>query len=204
MNQRTLLRVIAVTGTLLLSGYGNAESQAQQPPLTNKTISLKGIPLGKPGVTDALKKMCVVKKFNTMNDRCSFMDRKSMVLVDYETLANAFALITLSGDGALVNVSIDGSTQEMLTLAKALEKKYGKPLKKNTVIKKEIGTQLDTGNFVVKESEGNKLDKATFIWIDGQGTRITVESVYSDYDKGGVVIEASSVTAQDTTEKKAK
>ena len=200
MNPRILLSMIAVTGALLFSGYGNAESQAQK----KGTISFKGIPLGKPGVKDALQKMCKGKKFNSKNDRCSFTDERSTILLDYETLADAFALVTLSSDQALIKVVIDGSTQEMLTLAKALEKKYGKPLKKNTKVKVEIGTELDKGTFVVKESEGVQLDKETSIWVDDQGSRITVESIYSDYDKGGVVIESSSVAAHDTAEKKAK
>lgn len=217
MNQRILLSVIAVTGALLFSSYGNAESQAQkksspseewspQKQISNKTkqtISFKGIPMGKPGTKDALQKMCTGKKFNTMNDRCSFTDERSMMLLDYETLINAFALVTLNSDKALVKVVIDGSTQEMLALAKALEKKYGVPLKKKTIVKKEIGTQLDQGTFGLKEVEGAQLDKETFIWVDDQGSRITVDSIYSDYNKGGVVIESPSVAAQDS-EKKTK
>ena len=218
MNQRILLSIIAVTGALLFSNYGNAESQAQkkssplveQPPQkqlsnkTNQTIFFKGIPLGKPGAKDALQKICMGKKFNSISDRCSFTDASSMILLDYEILVDAIALITLSSDKALIKVVIDGSTQEMLALAKALEKKYGKPLKKNTIVKKEIGTQIDKGTFVLKEAEGTQLDKETFIWVDDQGSRITVESIYSDYDKGGVIVESSSVTAQDPAEKKAK
>jgi len=211
MNQRTLLSIIAVTGALLFSNHGNAESQAQKkssPSLeqllnkTNQTISFKGIALGKPGAKDALQKICKGKKFNTIQDRCSFTDESSMILLDYETLVDAIALVTLSSDKALVKVVIDGSTQEMLALAKALEKKYGKPLKKNTIVKKEIGTQTDKGTFALKEVEGAQLDKETFIWVDGQGSRITVESIYSDYDKGGVIVESSSVAAQDSAEKK--
>lgn len=217
MKQRILMSIVAVACALLFSSYGNAESQAQkkssssaeqlpQGQLSNKTtqtISFKGIPLGKPGAKDALQKMCRGKKFNTMNDRCSFADERSTVLLDYETLVNAIALVTLSNDKALIKVVIDGSTQEMLALAKALEKKYGKPLKKNTKVKKEIGTQVDQGTFVVKESEGTQLDKETFVWVDDQGSRITVDSIYSDYNKGGVVIESSSsVSAQDSAEKR--
>lgn len=216
MKQRILMSIVAVVCALLFSSYGNAESQAQkkssssaeqqpQGQLSNKTtqtIFFKGIPLGKPGVKDALQKMCRGKQFNTMNDRCSFADERSTVLLDYETLVNAVALVTLSNDKALIKVVIDGSTQEMLALAKVLEKKYGKPLKKNTKVKKEIGTQ-DQGTFVVKESEGTQLDKETFVWVDDQGSRITVDSIYSDYNKGGVVIESSSsVSAQNSAEKR--
>lgn len=219
MNQRILLSIIAVAGTLLFSSYGNAESQTQKessssekqapqmqlPNRTKQAISFKGIALGKPGVKGALQKICKGKKFNTMNDRCSLTDEKSMILVDYETLANTFALITLGSDEGLIKVVIDGSTQEMLALAKALEKKYGKPLTRNSKVKKEIGTQLDTGNFVVKESEEAQLDKETFVWMDDQGSRIMVESIYSDYDKGGVTIESSaSVAARDAAVKRAK
>lgn len=194
-----MLPVIVATLAMLFSGYANAEPQAQNQlsDKTAQTISFKGIPLGKPGVTEALQKMCKAKKFNTISDRCSFTEEKSMILLDYETLVNAIALVTLNSDKALVKVAIDGSTQEMLGLAQALEKKYGKPLKKNTTIKREIGTQTDKGTFVLKEAEEAKLDKETFIWVDGQNSRITVESVYSDYDKGGVVIESSSSAAQD-------
>ena len=218
MNQRILLSFFAVAAALYFPVDGRAESLAQkkssssveQPPQeqpshkTNQTISFKGIPLGKPGVKDALQKMCKGKKFNTTNDRCSFADEKSMVLVDYENLPNTFALVTLSSDKALTKVVIDGSTQQMLALAKALEKKYGEPLKKTAKVKKAIGTQVDQGTFVVKEAEGTQLDKETFIWVDSQGSRITVESIYSDYDKGGVTIESSSVAAQDTAGNKAK
>lgn len=218
MNQRISLPIIAVIGTLLFSSYASAESQAQQkntpsaeqPPqnqLPNKTkgaISFKGIPLGKPGVTDALLKICKLKKFNTTNDRCSFAEGAGMMLVDYESVSNAFALVTLNSDKAITKVVIDGSTQEMLALAKALEKKYGTPLKKNTTVKKAIGMQLETGNFVVDEEKGTPLDKETFIWVDDQGSRITVESIYSDYDKGGVAIEFSSVATQDSAAKKSK
>ena len=217
MNQRILLSVIAVTGALLFSGYANAESQAQkktgspaaaqkQPPgKANQTISFKGIPLGKPGVKDALQKMCKGKKFNSMHDRCSFADESNVILLDYETLLDAIASVTLSSDEALIKVVIDGSTQEMLTLAKALEKKYGEPLKKHAKVKTEMGVLLETGAFVVKEAEGNQLDKETFVWMDEQGSRITVESIYSDYNKGGVAIESpSSVAAQDSAAKKVK
>lgn len=219
MNQRILLSIIAVTSTLLFSSHGNAESRAQEkssssveqspqkqlPNKTNQTISFKGIPLGKPGIKDALQKMCIGKKFNTIQDRCSFAEEKSMMLLDYETMVDAIALVTLSSDKALIKVVIDGSTQEMLTLAKALEKKYGKPLKENTTVKKEIGIQSDKGAFVLKEVKEAQLDKETFIWVDNQGSRITVESIYSDYDKGGVVIESSSlVAAQGSAEKRAK
>src|SRR3990167_2429924 len=110
MNQRTLLSIIAVTGALLFSNHGNAESQAQkksspsveQPPQkqlsnkTNQTISFKGISLGKPGAKDALQKICMGEKFNSMSDRCSFTDESSVILLDYETLVNAIALVTLS------------------------------------------------------------------------------------------------------------
>ena len=86
-----------------------------------------------------------------------------------------------------------------------LEKRYGKPLKTTAIVKKEIGIQLDKGTFGLKEVEGAQLDKETFSWIDDQGSRITVESIYSDYDKGGVIIESSSlVTAQDPAGKRAK
>jgi len=203
MNQRILLSIIAVTGALLFSSYGNAESHAQiksspsveQPPqmqLSNKTkgaISFKGIPLGKPGAKGALQKMCMEKKFNPKHDRCSFQDERSQILLNYENLVDTFALVTLSSDKALIKVEMDGSTQEMLALAKTLEAKYGNPLKKNTKIKNAIGTQLD---------------RETFIWMDDQGSRITVDSIYYDYNKGGVVIESSSIAAQDTAEKKAK
>lgn len=219
MNQRILLSIIAVTSTLLFSIHGNAESRAQEkssssveqspqkqlPNKTNQTISFKGIPLGKPGIKDALQKMCMGKKFNTIQNRCSFAEEKSMMLLDYETMVDAIALVTLSSDKALIKVVIDGSTQEMLTLAKALEKKYGKPLKENTTVKKEIGIQSDKGAFVLKEVKEAQLDKEIFIWVDDQGSRITVESIYSDYDKGGVVIESSSlVAAQGSAEKRAK
>ena len=215
MNQRTLLSIIAVTGALLFSNHGNAESQAQkksspsveqppqkQPDKTNQTISFKGIPLGKPGIKNALQKICMGKKFNSMKDRCSFTDEKSMILLDYESLVDAIALVTLSSDKALIKVVIDGSTQEMLALAKALEKKYGKPLKKNTIIKKEIGTQTEKGTFALKEVKEAQLDKETFIWVDDQGSRITVESIYSDYNMGGVTVESSPVAAQYSAEKK--
>jgi len=213
MNPRILLSIIAVAGALLFSSHGNAEPQAQKksgssveqlPNKTNQTISFKGIPLGKPGATDALQKICIGKKFNTISDRCSFTDEKSTILLDYETLVNAIAQVTLSSDKALIKVVIDGSTQEMLTLAKALEKKYGAPLKKNTVVKKEIGTQTDKGTFGLKEAKEAQLDKEAFIWVDDQGSRIIVESIYSDFDMGGVTIESSPVAAQGSAEKKAK
>lgn len=218
MNQRIRLSIIAVTGVLLFSAYAHAEAQAQkksspsaeQPPqqeLPNKTkqkISFKGIPLGKPGITKDLQKMCLRKKFNTIHDRCSFTDEKSTILLDYETLVDSFALVTLSSDKAVVKVVIDGSTEQMLTLAKALEKQYGAPLKKKTIVKKEVGTEVDQGTFVMKEAEGAQLDKETFTWVDEQGSRITVESVYFDFDKGGVAIEAPSLAAQGAAEKKAK
>ena len=213
MNPRILLSIIAVTGALLFSSHGNAESQTQKksgssaeqlPGKANQTFSFKGIPLGKPGAKDALQKICMGEKFNTISDRCSFTDEKSMILLDYETLVDAIALVTLNSDKALVKVVIDGSTQEMLALAKALEKKYGAPLKKNTVIKKEIGTQLDKGTFGLKEVKEAQLDKEIFIWVDDQGSRIIVESIYSDFDMGGVTVESSPVAAQGSAEKKAK
>lgn len=208
MNQlRILLQIMAVAGVLLFSSYGNAESQAQKQlsSKANQTISFKGIPLGKPGAREALQKICMGKKFNSMNDRCSFTGERSMILLDYETLVDAFASVTLNSDKALVKIVIDGSTQEMLALAKALEKKYGVPLKKKSIVKIEIGTEVDKGNFVVKEAEGTQLDKETFIWVDDQGSRITIESIYSDYDKGGVLIESSLlVAAQDAAAKRAK
>lgn len=206
MNQRILLSIIAITGALLFSGYGNAESQPQKQlsSNTNQAISFKGMALGKPGVKDVLKKMCAGKKFNTLHDRCSFTDASVMILLDYETLADAFAVVVLDSEGALIKVGIDGSTQEMLALAKALEKKYGEPLKKKTIVKKAVGTLLDTGNFELKETEASQLDKETFVWVDNQGSRIIVQSIYSDYDKGGVVIETASAAARDPAEKKAK
>lgn len=203
MNQRILLSIMAVTGALLFSSYGNAESQAQkksspsieqspQKQVSNKTkgaISFKGVALGKPGVKNALQKMCMEKKFNSKYDRCSFTDVSSQVLLNYENLVDSFALLTLGSDGALIKVEIDASTPDMLGLAKALETKYGTPLKEKTIVKNAIGTQLD---------------KETFVWVDDQGTRITIESIFYDYNKGGVVIEASSAAAQGSAEKKAK
>ena len=204
MNQRILPSIIAIAGALLFSGYCNAESQAQkksspsieQPPqnqVSNKTkeaISFKGIPMGKPGVKDALQKMCTAKKFNSNNDRCSFTDERSTILLDYENMVNAIAMVTLGSDKALARVEIEGSTQDMLALAKALEKKYGKPQKKSTVVENAIGI---------------KQDKDTFIWVDDKGSRIAINSIYYDYNKGGVVIESSSaVAAQDAAENKAK
>lgn len=216
MNQRILINV-AVAGALLFSSYGHAESEAlkkssssteqlPQKQISNKTlqaISFKGVPLGKAGVKDALKKMCKEKKFNTLNDRCSFADERSTVLLDYETLMDSVALITLSSDKALVKVVIDGSTQEMLTLAKALEKKYGKPAKQNAKLKKEIGIQ-EQGTFVVKETEGAQLEKDTFVWEDDRGSRITIESIYTDYNQGGVTIQSPPVSVQDTANKREK
>ncbi|HUW26904.1 MAG TPA: hypothetical protein VMW07_10325 [Gallionella sp.] len=206
MKQQVLLSVIAMAGALLFSGYGNAESQPQKQisSNTNQVISFKDIPLGKPGVIDTLKKMCAVKKFNTMHDRCSFTDESIMVLLDYETLVDAFAVIVLDNNGALIRVEIDGSTQEMLTLAKALEKKYGEPLKKKGKVKKAIGILLDTGSFELKETEESQLDREAFVWVDDQGSRVIVQSIYSDYDKGGVVIESSLAAARDAAGKKAK
>ena len=200
MNQRHLLSIIAFAGALLFSGYGNAESDTQKKssPLpdqpqqaSNKakgTISFKGIPLGKPGVKKALQKICMEKKFNPKFDRCSFDDKSSQILLNYENLVDNFALVTVGSDESLVKVEIDSSTPEMLGLAKALEAKYGKPQKTSTIIKNAIGTQFD---------------KDTFVWVDDQGSRITIESIYYDYNKGGVVIESASA-AQDTAGKKAK
>lgn len=211
MNRRTLLPMIAVTGALLFSGYGiaghqvktgSAVEQSPQQQIPKKTITFNGIPLGKPGVEGALLKICKGKKFNTMDDRCSFDEEGRMILLDYETLIDTIAMVAVSKDKALTKVVIDGSTQEMLTLAQALEKKYGKPQKQSSIVKKEIGTLLDTGNFELKEAEGSQLNKETFVWVDEQGSRITVESVYSDYDKGGVTIESSA--SHDAAEKKAK
>lgn len=200
MNQRTLLSIIAVTGALLFSSYGNAEAQAQkksspsaEQPLSGKAkgaLSFKGIPLGKPGVKGAVQKMCMEKKFNSNFDRCSFKDKSSQILLNYENLIDNFALVTLGSDDALVKVEIDSSTPEMLGLAKALETKFGKPQKTSTTIKNAIGTQFD---------------KDTFVWVDEQGSRITIESIFYDYNKGGVVIEsASAIAAQEAAAKKAK
>lgn len=204
MKQRTLLSIIAVTGALLFSSYGNTESQAQknssfsaeQPPqkqLSNKTkgtISFKGIPLGKPGVKNALQKMCMEKTFNPKFDRCSFNDKTSQILLNYENLVDTFAVITLGSDEALIKVEIDGSTPGMLALAKTLETKYGKPQKEDTTVKNAIGTQQA---------------KETFTWVDDQGSRITINSIYYDFNRGGVVFESSPpVAAQGAAEKKAK
>lgn len=206
MNQRILLSIIAAVGVLLFSSYGHAETvpQKQLSSNTTQTISFNGIPLGKPGVKDALQKMCVKKKFNPLQDRCSFTDNSSVMLLDYETLVDSIATVTLSSDMALVKVVIDGSTEQMLTLAEALEKKYGKPYRKSAILKKEIGTQLDEKTFGIKEVEGIQLDKEIFVWIDDQGSRIIVESIYSDFDKGGVTIEPSPAAAQNPAAKKAK
>lgn len=198
MNQRILLSVIAVIGALFFSSYTGAESQAQQDQAPSKikgAISFKGIPLGKPGITDALQKMCKSKKFNITNDRCSFAEGGSMMLVDYESASNVFALVTLNGEKAITKVAIEGSTQEMLALAKALEKKYGAPLKKHTTVKKAIGMQLSTGSFGVDEEKGIPLDKEIFVWVDDKGSRIIVESIYSEYDKGGAIIELAPAEA---------
>lgn len=203
MNQRTLLSITVIAGALLFSSYCSAESLAQkkssssieqpQEQVSNKakgTISFKGISLGKPGVKGALQKMCMEKKFNPKFDRCSFNDEISQVLLNYENLVDAFGLVTVGSDEALIKVVIDGSTQEMLALAKNLEKKYGKPLNNKTIVTNAIGT---------------KQDKETFIWVDDQGSRITIESIYYDYNKGGVVIEsASSIAAQNAGGKKTK
>lgn len=204
MKQWTLLSIIAITGALLFSGYGNAESQAQkkgstsaeqlpQKQLPNKakgTISFKGIPLGKPGVKKALQKMCMEKKFNPNFDRCSFNDEISQILLNYENLVDAFAIVTLGSDEALAKVVINGSTPDMLALAKALEAKYGKPQQEHMTVKNAIGIQQD---------------KETFVWVDDHGSRITIESIFYDYNRGGVVIEsASSIAAQDAAAKKAK
>lgn len=206
MNQRILLSIIAVTGALFLSGYGYAESSPQQQLSSNttQTISFNGIPLGKPGVKEALQKMCVKKKFNTLQERCAFTDISSVMLLDYETLVDSIAMLTVNSDMALTKVVIDGSTEEMLALAKTLEKKYGKPHRKSAILKKEIGTQLDEKTFGIKEVEGIQLDKEIFVWIDEQGSRIIVESIYSDYNKGGVTIEPSPAAAQNSAAKKAK
>ncbi|MDE2118536.1 MAG: hypothetical protein KGJ19_08065 [Betaproteobacteria bacterium] len=203
MKQRTLLSIIAVTGALLFSSYGNAEAQAQkkggpaaeQPQMQTSSkvkgaITFKGIPLGKPGVKGALQKMCMEKKFNPAHDRCSFNDKSSQILLNYESLVDNFALVTLGSDDALTKVEINSSTPELLGLAKALEAKYGKPQKTSTVIKNAIGT---------------KFDKDTFVWVDDQGSRITIESIFYDFNKGGVVIEsAAAIAAQDAAAKKAK
>lgn len=203
MKQRTLLSIIAVTGALLFSGYGNAEAQAQkkgspaaaQPQAQTSSkakgmIAFKGIPLGKPGVKGALQKMCMEKKFNPEHDRCSFKESSSQLMLNYESLVDNFALVTMGSDEALIKVEIDSSTPELLALAKALEAKYGKPQKTSTVIKNAIGTQFD---------------KDTFVWVDDQGSRITIESIFYDYNKGGVVIEsAAAIAAQAAAAKKAK
>ncbi len=202
MNQRTSLSIIVVIGALLFSSHGHAElPQKQISSNTNQTISFNGIPLGKAGVISALQKMCMKKKFNAMRERCTFTDNTSVILLDYEILGNAIATLTLGSDKALTKVVIDGSTQEMLALAEALEKKYGKPLKKSVIIKKEIGTQLDEKTFALKESKEAQLDKEIFVWIDDQGSRIIVESIYSDYNMGGVAIESSPAAVQNSAAK---
>lgn len=93
----------------------------------------------------------------------------------------------MSSDGALVNVEIDGSKQEMLALAEALTDKYGKPVRRNEQVENGLGT---------------KFDKDIFVWVDNQGSRITVESIHSKIDEGRVIIEsAASVAAQAAAEK---
>jgi len=206
MNQRNLLSIIAVTGALLISGYGATASYAQerksnssqqQPKITSnktkETISFKGISLGKPGVKNVLQQLCLESENNRPSsyspdkDVCSFKDARTLIWLSYGILGHSLGWITLGSDEALNKVEIDGSKQEMLALADALEAKYGKPIKKKE--------QVENGH-------GTKFDKEIFIWLDNQGSRITVESIHSKVDEGLVVIEsASSVAAQNAAEK---
>jgi hypothetical protein len=49
---------------------------------------------------------------------------------------------------------------------------------------------------------GEKFDKDIFTWTDNRGSRITVESIYSQVDRGRIVIDsASSVAAKKAAEK---
>lgn len=183
-----LLSIITIAGSLAFPLSGCSKELPQK---TKEPIAFKGIPLGKPGVKDTLKQMCLENKSNN-NDYsneppCSFDKERTLIWLTYGILGHSLGWITLSNDGALVNVEIDGSKQAMLALAETLTAKYGKPAKEKDQVENGYGT---------------KFDKDIFVWVDNQGSRITVESIHSKVDGGRVIIEsAASVAAQAAAEK---
>lgn len=188
MSPWKLLSIFAIASSLIfpISGCGK-----EIPQKTKEPISFKGIPLGEPGSIDALKQLCLANKSNNSEysdkSACSFEKEKTLIWLTYGILGDCLAWITLSNDGALVKIEIEGDKQNILALAETLTDKYGKPTKNKDQVENGFGT---------------KFDKEIFIWEDSQGSRITVESIYSKVDKGRVVIEsASSVAAQIAAEK---
>lgn len=183
MSPWKLLSIFAIACSLIfpISGCGK-----ELPQKTKEPITFKGIPLGKPGVKDALKKMCSdnTNNNNEYSDKsaCSFEKERTLIWLTYGILGNSLGWITLSSDGALMQAEIKGSKQAMLALADALTAKYGNPAKKKDQVENGFGT---------------KFDKDIFVWVDNQGSQITVESIHSKVDEGRVIIEsAASVAAQ--------
>lgn len=211
MNQRNLLSIIAVIGALLVSGCGDktdakqnsSHSVEQQPQKevvhkTKELISFKGIPLGKPGIKDALEAMCLENKTNIKilgRDACSFKnkDEPYLIWVNYGNLQgeyqNALGVFYLGSGGELNRIKIESQKVWLLDLVVILEEKYGKPEKIQSTVENRMGT---------------KFENDTFVWVDDQGSRITVESIYSKVDEGRIIIEsASSIAAQDAAGKMA-
>lgn len=193
MSPWKLLSIITVAGSLAISISGcskelpqktNAPIAKELPPKTKELISFKGIPLGKQGVLDALKQMCLENKGNNNEysdkETCSFGKERNLIWLSYGILSDNLVWITLSNDGALAKVEIEGSKQAMLALADTLAAKYGKPVTTKSQIENGYGT---------------KFEQDIFVWVDSQGARITVESIYSKVDKGRVVIESGDSVA---------
>ena len=183
-------RALCLGAVARLGGDGiTAQPQQKLAPAgrTNETILFKDIPLDKPGIKDALRKLCQENENNRRDDTCSFKERTTMIWLSYGILSHKLGWITVTSEDALSRVEISGSKGQMLALAEILEAKYGKPERTKSQVENKMGT---------------KFDQDVFVWIDAQRSRITVESIHYKVDEGRVIIQSpSSVAAQDAAGK---
>lgn len=93
MSPWKLLSIITVAGSLILPISGCGKDIPQK---TKELITFKGLPLGKPGVMEALKKMCSENTSN-MNeysdkDACSFKEERTLIWLTYGILGHSLGV----------------------------------------------------------------------------------------------------------------
>ncbi|MFZ4703673.1 MAG: hypothetical protein ACOYMG_26820 [Candidatus Methylumidiphilus sp.] len=175
------------SGTAAKPAIGGVK-QAKVPPIVSgmakAELSFKGIPLGKPRQMDAVIELCKthydkvaykqlerafknIQKFRPCEWE-SFASRPNALFPNLMKLTSLpfgsvkkseLVFVWADSDGAINDISLDGTSDELIDTIPALTEKYGAPL----VEKGEVQNGL-----------GGRFEKITAIWNDANGSRLEV------------------------------
>lgn len=153
------LQVMAVISVVLMGCDPNPSATNQ--PETKELITFKGVPFGKPGAKDALKRLCLAEAKSDTGD-CT---DSTAFRATYGTLQDQSTGFDLGEGEELRRLSMLIGSEEVPALVAMLTLKYGSPKTNSSILRNGLGTEFT--NYVYR-------------WVDREGTSLEVKTYLID------------------------